>query len=310
MATFSFGFQFPAEDGAATTTAAAPAPTAATTAAAEEEVTRIPARMVDIGDTESVDMTVPTEEIKVTTEGGETLTFLKVDEELAHISEALADVLDDAEDDTDLVPHVYEGGLKVWECSLDLVRYLSDNSDTILSADASDAHSNKRCLELGCGHGFPGIQVLKTSPHWTVCFTDLNDDVLTVTTWPNIAMNVRGNLKDRFSFVCGDWLAMDQVLPDPTFDLILTAETIYTERHCTELAMLLDKHLSRSPHARALVACKRYYFGTGGGTNLFRQACTKQGSLEVTSAKIFDDGKSNIREILEVKRPEATASEK
>eukprot|EP00953_Heterococcus_sp_UTEX-ZZ885_P026945 14511-Heterococcus_DN1.PRE.1 len=34
------------------------------------------------------------------------------------------------EGETDLVPGVYEGGLKVWECSIDLIQYMLDDSTT------------------------------------------------------------------------------------------------------------------------------------------------------------------------------------
>jgi hypothetical protein len=39
---------------------------------------------------------------------------------------------------------VYEGGMKIWECSIDLVKYLSG---TVV-----DLHG-KKVLELGCGAG-------------------------------------------------------------------------------------------------------------------------------------------------------------
>lgn len=59
------------------------------------------------------------------------------------ISEGAGDTLDENEDEgaldvdkkalqfldapSDLVPGVYEGGLKTWECSLDVVDYLNSN---------------------------------------------------------------------------------------------------------------------------------------------------------------------------------------
>ena len=48
------------------------------------------------------------------------------------------------------------------------------------------------------------------------------------------------------------------------FDLILTAETCYTERACRDVARLLHGLLAPGPRALALVATKRFYFGTGG----------------------------------------------
>ena len=48
---------------------------------------------------------------------------------------------------SDLEKSVYEGGLKTWECAIDLVKYL-------ISADLSFV---KKGMELGCGSGLPGI---------------------------------------------------------------------------------------------------------------------------------------------------------
>lgn len=55
--------------------------------------------------------------------------------------------------DSDLVTGVYEGGLKTWECALDLSQYLAllPLSKTAL-----------RVLEVGCGSGLPGLTFLKS----------------------------------------------------------------------------------------------------------------------------------------------------
>ena len=50
---------------------------------------------------------------------------------------------------TDLVPGVYEGGLKIWECSEDLVHWLHQTR--------GDKLAGLKVLELGCGAGLPGI---------------------------------------------------------------------------------------------------------------------------------------------------------
>ncbi len=55
-------------------------------------------------------------------------------------------------DETDLISGVYEGGLKVWDCSLDLVQMVADEPQGI---------KGKKVLELGCGQGLPGIMALK-----------------------------------------------------------------------------------------------------------------------------------------------------
>ena len=44
--------------------------------------------------------------------------------------------------ESDLVSGVYEGGLKVWECSFDLVDYIQANATEFIG---------KNVLELGCG---------------------------------------------------------------------------------------------------------------------------------------------------------------
>jgi hypothetical protein len=72
---------------------------------------------------------------------------------------------DCSESNYDLIPGVYEGGSKVWECSVDLSEYLLDKS---ISGCA---------LELGCGHGFPGIIALLKGCY-PVVFTDYNSNVL------------------------------------------------------------------------------------------------------------------------------------
>ena len=58
--------------------------------------------------------------------------------------------------------------------------------------------------------------------------------------------------------------------------------------------------MRRSPSARALVASKRYYFGTGGSSALFRKECELRGDLSAAVVQVFDDGVSNIREVIEV----------
>ena len=47
---------------------------------------------------------------------------------------------------------VYEGGLKVWDCSFDLVDYIKMNRDSF---------AGKRVMEIGCGQGLPGVMALK-----------------------------------------------------------------------------------------------------------------------------------------------------
>lgn len=70
--------------------------------------------------------------------------------------------------DHDLVQGVYEGGLKVWECSFDLVDYIYQNPSLVAS---------KRVLELGCGQGLPGIACIKNGAV-SVLLHDYNEEVI------------------------------------------------------------------------------------------------------------------------------------
>ncbi|KAF6763186.1 hypothetical protein DFP72DRAFT_1000579 [Ephemerocybe angulata] len=86
---------------------------------------------------------------------------------------------------SDLLPGVYEGGLKTWECSLDLVEYLE-------SSDSFKSYSGNRVIELGCGTAIPSLYVLlkalsePPSPTEThIHLQDYNASVLELVTFPN-----------------------------------------------------------------------------------------------------------------------------
>ena len=66
----------------------------------------------------------------------------------------------------DLIPGRYEGGLKIWECSIDLVNHFLRRTEL---------HSGS-VLELGCGHGLPAIAALLKGCR-PVVLSDFNDDV-------------------------------------------------------------------------------------------------------------------------------------
>ncbi|GLB39344.1 putative protein-histidine N-methyltransferase activity [Lyophyllum shimeji] len=55
---------------------------------------------------------------------------------------------------SDLVPGVYEGGLKTWEGSVDLAGYLAGHVDVL-----GDVRG-KRILEIGCGTAIPSMSIL------------------------------------------------------------------------------------------------------------------------------------------------------
>ena len=246
--------------------------------------------------------------------------------------------------DTDLIPGVYEGGLKVWECSLDLCRHLTDEifrlqatleekdtDDAIISTTNDVYHAlskNGKTLELGCGHGLPACLIFRelrkrwennnkdrdegtksgTTPKgvstsaygYSVLFSDYNEFVLRDATVPNIILNMDSDrpcpnekrewekVRHCVRCVSGDWMDLSNQLQtgtlgdgsdtscnplplDGRFDLILAAETTYTEESAKDTAKLLSRHLKVETGV-GLVATKRYYFGVGGGADAFCQA--------------------------------------
>ncbi len=195
--------------------------------------------------------------------------------------------------DIDIIPNIYEGGLKIWESSVDLVRFMLDNAIGKLQG--------KRVVELGCGHGFPGILALLHGAS-EVTFCDFNSSVLTRATAPAVRKNV-GSL-ERSHFFAGDWATLpDAVGLNPPFDLVLSSETIYTEESAMAVASTLVALLSTDPGAAAYVAGKRYYFGTGGGSDVFRSALKEiDSSLLITTPLIVDNLGGNIREVMHISR--------
>ena len=67
----------------------------------------------------------------------------------------------------DVVSGEYEGGLKVWELSIDLAQLIysqksNDNEDIFADFRFDSTEQNEfRVLELGCGHSLPSLSLLK-----------------------------------------------------------------------------------------------------------------------------------------------------
>ncbi|CAB1097197.1 unnamed protein product [Ectocarpus sp. CCAP 1310/34] len=225
----------------------------------------------------------------------------------------------DVPEESDLVPGLYEGGLKVWEASLDLVEHLlSNSSSSPMGLDGGSGEDGsvgsgtgrpKSVLELGCGHGFPGIVALQQGVR--VCFSDFNREVIEQVTIPNVRLNVEAHHWPLAEYYSGDWSSLSPLLEERDggglFDLILTAETLYTTAVADKVLDMVGRHLA--PGGQALVASKRFYFGTGGSTQYFREAIAARCNsaaveasrrLVCSDAAVIDTGKGNIREVLRV----------
>lgn len=190
--------------------------------------------------------------------------------------------------DHDIVPSTYGGGYKTWECSMDLAQYMLRTLDVSTSTDSC-------VLELGCGHGIPGIAALKHLGYASGLLNDLNAEVLRDTTWPNVVLNSVG---PKAQCIAGHWQNVSKALDTRTFDLVLSAETAYSDNNVALLAEVIRRHLARL--GKALVSTKRFYFGLGGGTSSLIKAAAACG-LSCRVVWSIEDGVSNIRDILELK---------
>ncbi|XP_034537750.1 histidine protein methyltransferase 1 homolog [Notolabrus celidotus] len=84
-----------------------------------------------------------------------------------------------AEQRSDLISGVYEGGLKVWECTYDLLELIEKDGVTF---------RGKAVLDLGCGAGLLGILAMKRGAR-QVHFQDYNSTVIEQLTVPNVILN-------------------------------------------------------------------------------------------------------------------------
>ncbi|GJX35895.1 histidine protein methyltransferase 1 [Tanacetum coccineum] len=213
---------------------------------------------------------------------------------------------------SDLLPGKYEGGLKLWEGSLDLVKTLrsevESNNLTLVG---------KKVLELGCGHGLPGIFSCLQGAS-AVHFQDFNSEVLKCLTIPNVVANLPVKSQSPVTdadvrFFAGDWSEVHQILPDLQtedkdsnctsgssasygYDIILMAETVYSISTLPSLYELIKKCMSH-PHGVVYMAAKKYYFGVGGGSRRFISLVEKNGVMAASLIAEVGGGSSNVREV-------------
>ncbi|KAF6203456.1 hypothetical protein GE061_001787 [Apolygus lucorum] len=192
---------------------------------------------------------------------------------------------------SDLIPGVYEGGMKIWESTFDL--------GSLVLKKVPNIFDNKSTLDLGCGSGVLGILALKMGSK-SVHFHDYNSEVLSLVTIPNVSLNDENSL-DRCQFWSGDWESYDQV-DNTRFDLILTSETIYNAKNHKKLHDVIKSKLN--PGGAAYVAGKMYYFGVGGSMKGFRQTVENEKIFDVTSIWVSEEGVK--REILLLEHTKAS----
>ncbi len=137
---------------------------------------------------------------------------------------------------SDLIPGIYGGGKKVWECSVDLAAYLFQHHHQL------NVTLDSNILELGCGHGIPGITLLQCG-YENVVFSDLNADVLQRVTWPNIVRNYAKGIQHA-RCLGGDWHALSTYFKEQErqFSLVVSAETLYSSQTCDEVRSVCEHH--------------------------------------------------------------------
>ena len=185
-----------------------------------------------------------------------------------------------------------------------------------------------RVLEAGCGAGLPGVLALRRGCA-SLVLQDFNSEVLRTTTMATLRRNGGWEAAERGAvrFVSGDWASVSAKLTDehgrrgapPTSarrgqgggddgrrlrpHLL---DTIYSPAATPALWSLIRAQLR--PNGVALVAAKSYYFGVGGSTADFCALVAADARFVCEAIRVFEDGKSNRREVLEVRRRDQAAA--
>lgn len=208
------------------------------------------------------------------------------------------------DEQNDIKKDFYEGGFKVWECTLDLLQYLNE---TMLPYELK----GKSVIDIGCGHGLLGIQALLHAAD-NVYFQDFNVEVLKFAVIPNIYMNGLLELLPKARFIAGDWSltaekiknGVDDVAREGTpktgkFDLVLMSEVLYCKENYEKLARLITELLSET--GVCLISTKLYYFGCTGSLPEFKEYLNENWpKLSYKTVKKITNKMSNKREIIAI----------
>lgn len=189
---------------------------------------------------------------------------------------------------SDIINGVYEGGFKVWEGALNLLRLITDEGSDV---------EGKRVIELGCGQGQPGILCLHKGAK-SVVFQDFNSEVIEGVTKPLLQECLTPELSEKCSFAHGDWSTLSQETVGEA-DVMIMGDTVYEIKSFPALYAAIRKLLSYS--GNALLSCQRYYYGVGGGSESWIDFVEKRNEFEISEYKVISDGKSVDRVILSMK---------
>mmetsp|Transcript_9558 Transcript_9558/g.20285 ORF Transcript_9558/g.20285 Transcript_9558/m.20285 type:complete len:267 (-) Transcript_9558:476-1276(-) len=193
-------------------------------------------------------------------------------------------------------------GLTLWEGAKDLLMFLNSDRDFV-----DQSVVGRRVIEIGCGLGLPGVVAMRKGAQ-LVDFQDISEAVLRQAAVPHVVSNSPRAVSVQPRFIAGTWKdCRNRFFAEGTqYDTVICSEGCYKEELYSELVDLLLTVLPspRLPDVAAGVALfsgKRYYFGCGGGTTSFALYAQGRG-FETRVVKAIEDGKSNVREIIELKR--------
>ncbi|GMI35858.1 hypothetical protein TrCOL_g527 [Triparma columacea] len=157
-----------------------------------------------------------------------------------------------------------------------------------------------KVMEFGVGHGLPLMTVCKCLPAPAACSfagLDYNSDTVREKTWPNVVGNFGINSSAAWRMWGGDWNGLGLDVEEHQYDLLLFSETVYNVKTTEDTANLISRHLRDG--GLAVVAGKDFYFGVGGGMNLFRDVCGVSG-VEILEGEgwKWDSGGGNVRSVV------------
>jgi len=200
--------------------------------------------------------------------GSHSIVYLKrnvVQERLSQGPQVDNNIVKAEQRNSDILPGLYEGGLKIWECTMDLLTIM-------LQEGNAEMFKGKRVLDLGCGAGLLGIMALKLGAS-AVHFQDFNQGVLQQWTIPNVSLSSE-EVDSKVKFWSGDWSSFKKV-NQHVYDVILSSETIYNPSYYSKLYSLLKEKMVEN--GQILLGAKCYYFGVGGSVAQFQDFCLKDG---------------------------------
>ncbi|CAO1401366.1 unnamed protein product [Diamesa serratosioi] len=261
-------------------------------------------------------------------------------------SQTIIDQLEDAADivlaesnHSDLIPAVYEGGFKLWECTQDLADYLTQSGNEIevkleveveekagecsspfknpndflvpnLPADEFEKDPLAKSLEgkyvcdLGCSIGILGIIAL-INKATKIDFQDYNEEVISKLTIPCVVLNCeeRDNLSiddfEKCAFYSGDWESLRQLTEKEKKYDVIL--TSETIYSPASYSKLLNFFKTRlADDGIVYLAAKSYYFGVLGNILDFCDVLVKDGTFSYET--VWKSGDGLQREIISIKR--------